>query len=158
AIGGGLVCLVPEEPGTSLDLIIRFVQRISETLGRSFGKEPVVVLGDTCEGLEAYAKEWERCWRMIRVARTFGRRGVIAVPDLGPLPMLIGAADSTEVRHFIDGAIGRVVTHDRSNDTAYLETLAAYVRSGCRSQACADAMGLHVTTLRYRLSRIADLF
>jgi DNA-binding PucR family transcriptional regulator len=158
AIGGGLVCLVPQEPGTSLDLIIRFVQRISETLGRSFGKEPVVVLGDTCEGLEAYAKEWERCWRMIRVARTFGRRGVIAVPDLGPLPMLIGAADSAEVRHFIDGAIGRVVTHDRSNDTAYLETLAAYVRSGCRSQACADAMGLHVTTLRYRLSRIADLF
>lgn len=158
AIGGGLVCLVPQESGTSLDLIVRFVQRISETLGSSFGKEPVVVLGDTCEGLEAYAKGWERCWRMIRVARTFGRRGVIAVPDLGPLPMLIGAADSADVRKFVDGAIGRVVTHDRSNDTAYLETLAAYVRSGCRSQACADAMGLHVTTLRYRLSRIADLF
>jgi len=32
------------------------------------------------------------------------------------------------------------------------------VREGCRAQACADAMGLHVTTLRYRLSRIQALF
>ncbi|SOE87466.1 DNA-binding transcriptional regulator, PucR family [Burkholderia sp. YR290] len=158
AIGGGLVCLVPIETDTNHDLIARLAQRISETLGRSFGSEPIVVLGDTCEGLEAYAKGWERCWRMIRVARTFGRRGVIAVPDLGPLPMLIGAADSAEVRSFIDGAIGRVVAHDRGNGTAYLETLTAYVRSGCRSQPCADAIGLHVTTLRYRLARISDLF
>lgn len=158
AIGGGLVCLVPLEAGAKLDPVTRLARRIAETLGRSFGKEPIVVLGDSCEGLEAYAKGWERCWRMIRVARTFGRRGVIAVPDLGPLPMLIGAADSAEVRSFIDGAIGRVVAHDRSSGTAYLETLAAYVRSGCRSQPCADAIGLHVTTLRYRLARIADLF
>lgn len=158
AVGGGLVCLVPQEPGENLDLVARLAHRISETLGRSFGSEPIVVFGDTCEGLEAYAKGWERCWRMIRVARTFGRRGVIAVPDLGPLPMLIGAADSTDVRNFIDGAIGRVVAHDRKNGTTYLETLAAYIRSGCRSQPCADAIGLHVTTLRYRLARIADLF
>ncbi|TIW38388.1 MAG: PucR family transcriptional regulator, partial [Mesorhizobium sp.] len=27
-----------------------------------------------------------------------------------------------------------------------------------RSGACADAMGLHVTTLRYRLSRIQEMF
>jgi DNA-binding PucR family transcriptional regulator len=158
AVGGGLVCLVPEESGTNPDLIARLAHRISETLGRSFGSEPIVVLGDTCEGLEAYAKGWERCWRMIRVARRFGRRGVIAVPDLGPLPMLIGAADSSDVRSFIDGAIGRVVAHDRKNGTTYLETLAAYIRSGCRSQPCADAIGLHVTTLRYRLARISDLF
>jgi len=100
----------------------------------------------------------ERCWRMIRVARTFGRRGAMTVPDFGPLPMLIGAADSADVRSFIDGAIGRVVEHDKKHKSAYLETLAAYVRSGCRSQHCADAMDLHVTTLRYRLSRISDLF
>src|ERR1700712_2797795 len=157
-VGGALVCLVPHEEGVELDRVARLAQRVSETLFRSFGSEPIVVVGDTCEGLESIAKEWERCWRMIRVARTFGRRGAMTVPDFGPLPMLIGAADSADVRSFIDGAIGRVVEHDKKHKSAYLETLAAYVRSGCRSQQCADAMDLHVTTLRYRLSRISDLF
>ncbi|MGX7000043.1 helix-turn-helix domain-containing protein [Caballeronia sp. KNU42] len=157
-VGGALVCLVPQEEGMELDRVARLAQRVSETLFRSFGSEPIVVVGDTCEGLESIAKEWERCWRMIRVARTFGRRGAMTVPDFGPLPMLIGAADSADVRSFIDGAIGRVVEYDKKHKSAYLETLAAYVRSGCRSQHCADAMELHVTTLRYRLSRISDLF
>ncbi|WP_370590656.1 helix-turn-helix domain-containing protein [Pseudomonas gingeri] len=48
--------------------------------------------------------------------------------------------------------------HDRKHHTPYLETLTAYLRESCRSQACADAMGSHVTTLRYRLSRIQELF
>jgi DNA-binding PucR family transcriptional regulator len=157
-VGGGLVCVVPQEGKPDQDRITRFSQRIADTLSRSFGKAPIVVLGDVYEGLEALAKEWERCWRMIRIARTFGRSGAMSVPDLGPLPMLIGAADSADVRSFIDGAIGRVIEQDKKHGSAYLDTLTAYVRSGCRSQPCADAMGLHVTTLRYRLSRIADLF
>jgi DNA-binding PucR family transcriptional regulator len=157
-VGGALVGLVPHEEGVELERVTRLAHRIAETLARSVGSEPIVVLGDTCEGLEALAKEWERCWRMIRVARTFGRRGAMTVPDFGPLPMLMGAADSSDVRSFIDGAIGRVIEHDKKHNTAYLETLAAYVRAGCRSQHCADAMGLHVTTLRYRMSRISDLF
>jgi DNA-binding PucR family transcriptional regulator len=116
------------------------------------------VLGGICDGLESYPKEWERCWRMIRIARSFGRSGTLSAFDFGPMPMLIGAAESADVRSFVDGAIGAVIAHDRQHDTPYLETLAAYLREGCRTQACADAMGLHVTTLRYRLSRIQDLF
>ncbi|WP_353960246.1 helix-turn-helix domain-containing protein, partial [Klebsiella pneumoniae] len=30
--------------------------------------------------------------------------------------------------------------------------MSAYLEEGCRGQACADRLGLHVTTLRYRLS------
>ncbi|GJD49345.1 hypothetical protein OPKNFCMD_2075 [Methylobacterium crusticola] len=148
----------PQEGGREPERIARFARRVAETLRHSFDREPIVVLGGDCEGLDAYAREWERCWRMIRIARAFGRSGALSAPDFGPLPMLIGAADSADVRRFIDGAIGRVVAHDRDNGTPYLETLAAYLRAGCRSQPCADAMGLHVTTLRYRLSRIGDLF
>jgi len=48
--------------------------------------------------------------------------------------------------------------HDKAHGTAYVETLAAYLECGCRSQVCADALELHVTTLRYRLARIEELF
>lgn len=158
AIGSGLVCLVQEEKEGEAGRVDRLARRIVETLRHNFSREPTVVLGGICEGFDSYPKEWERCWRMIRIARSFGRSGTLSAFDFGPMPMLIGAAESADVRSFVDGAIGAVIAHDRKHDTPYLETLAAYLREGCRAQACADAMGLHVTTLRYRLSRIQDLF
>jgi hypothetical protein len=58
-----------------LDRVGRLARRMVETLRHSFNREPIVVLGGVCDGLDAYPKEWERCWRMIRIARAFGRTG-----------------------------------------------------------------------------------
>lgn len=162
SVGSGLVCLLrPAKPaqqvGDDSQKITACAKRISAMLGESFAAEPIVVVGGVCNGLDSCASEWERCWRMIRIARTFGRTGVLAAPEFGPLPMLIGAADSADMRNFVDGTIGPLVRHDRENNTPYLQTLAAYVRAGCRSQQCANEMGIHVTTLRYRMARVADL-
>ncbi|PTM42888.1 helix-turn-helix domain-containing protein [Bosea sp. 124] len=158
AIGTGLVCLLSEQAGDRRERLDRFAQRLIETLRHVFRGDPIAIIGGVCLGLDDYSGEWERAWRMLRIARSFRRSGVLSALDFGPLPMLIGAADSAEVRAFVDGSIGVVVAHDRQQGTPYLETLAAYLRAGCRSQPCADAMGLHVTTLRYRLSRIEELF
>ncbi|RUU93263.1 PucR family transcriptional regulator, partial [Mesorhizobium sp. M7A.T.Ca.TU.009.01.3.1] len=116
------------------------------------------VLSEACAALVDYPIAWERCRRMIRIGRSFGRTGVFAGQDFGPLPILVAAADAPDVRGFVDESVGALIAHDREHGTPYLETLFAYLREGCRSQACADAIGLHVTTLRYRLSRMEDLF
>lgn len=158
AIGTGLVCLLPAQPDDDRERIDRFAQRLVEMLRHALPSEPIAVIGGVCYGLNDYSGEWDRSWRMLRIARSFRRSGVLSALDFGPLPMLIGAADSAEVRSFVEGSIGRVAAHDRENGTPYLETLAAYLRAACRSQPCADAMGLHVTTLRYRLARIEELF
>lgn len=158
AIGTGLVCLLPSQTTDDRERLDRFAQRLVETLRHAFRGEPIAVIGGVCHALEDYSGEWERAWRMLRIARSFRRGGVLSALDFGPLPMLIGAADSAEVRTFVEGSIGRVAAHDREHGTPYLETLTAYLRAGCRSQPCADAMQLHVTTLRYRLARIAELF
>jgi purine catabolism regulator len=158
SVGGGLVCLIPFESGKGQERAHRLMRRIAEELRRTVAEEPIVVLGNPCHALSDYRGAWERCWRVIRIARAFGRSGALTGEDFGPLPMLVAAADVEEVRGFVNDAIGAMVAHDQANGTPYLETLSAYVREGCRSQACADAMGLHVTTLRYRLSRIKELF
>ena len=71
---------------------------------------------------------------------------------------MASALDAGELRDYIGNSIGPLLQHDRQHGTGYLATLAAYLREGCRSQPCADAMGLHVSTLRYRLARIRELF
>ena len=87
-----------------------------------------------------------------------GRTGIVRAEDFGPFPVLMSAVDSTEMRGFVEHLIGAVARHDASHGTAYIRTLTAFLDQGCRSQPCADALGIHVTTLRYRLERLKDLF
>lgn len=157
-VGSGLVCLLSDEGAKDVASLTRLGRTISDVVSQTFGRAPIVVLGERFEGIEPLAKEWERCWRMIRVARNYGKTGFLQMPDLGPVPILMGAADAADVRMFVDGSIGKLIEYDRRTGSDYLDTLSAYLRSGCRAQLCANAMGLHVTTLRYRLSRIHDLF
>lgn len=158
AIDGGVVCLMPYDTSKRQERTGKLTRRIAEELGRYFGEAPVVVAGNRCDALPDYPAAWERCSRMIRIARSYGLTGAVSVQDFGPLPMLVAASEAGDVRSFVHESVGAIAEHDRENGTPYMETLSIYLQEGCRSQACADTMGLHVTTLRYRLSRIQDLF
>lgn len=158
AIDGGVVCLVPYDAGRKQERTAKLTRRIAEELGRYFDEEPIVVAGSRCLSLTDYPAAWERCGRMIRIGRSFGLTGALAAQDFGPLPMLVAASEAGDIRSFVQDSVGAIADHDRENGTPYLETLSTYLQEGCRSQACADTMGLHVTTLRYRLSRIQELF
>jgi len=158
AIDGGVVCLVPYDAGKRQERTTKLTRRIAEELGRYFDEAPVVVAGNRCTALSDYPPAWERCSRMIRIGRSFGLTGAVSAQDFGPLPMLVAASEAGDVRSFVQDSVGQIAEHDRENGTPYLETLSIYLQEGCRSQACADTMGLHVTTLRYRLSRIQELF
>lgn len=158
AIDGGVVCLTPYDTSKRQERTAKLTRRIAEELGRYFDEAPVVVAGNRCDALSDYPAAWERCSRMIRIGRSFGLTGAISAQDFGPLPMLVAASEAGDVRSFVQESVGAIADHDRENGTPYMETLSTYLREGCRSQACADTMGLHVTTLRYRLSRIQELF
>ena len=158
ATDGGVVCLVPHDTSKRQERTTKLTRRIAEELGRYFDEAPIVVAGNRCAGLSDYPAAWERCGRMIRIGRSFGLTGAISAQDFGPLPMLVAASEAGDVRSFVHESVGAIAEHDRENGTPYLETLSTYLQEGCRSQACADTMGLHVTTLRYRISRIQELF
>ena len=158
AIDGGLVCLMPVDTSKRREKTGKLMRRIAEELGRYFDEEPIVVASNRCARLSDYPSAWDRCSRMVRIGRSFGRTGALSGEDFGPLPMLVAASEVGDVRSFVEDNVGAIAEHDRQNATPYFETLSVYLREGCRSQACADTMGLHVTTLRYRLARIQELF
>lgn len=158
AIEGGVVCLMPYETARRREKSGKVMQRIASEMERYFEEAPLVVASKRCAGLDDYPPAWDRCNRMIRIGRSFGLTGAVSTQDFGPLPMLVSAADAGDVRSFVQESIGAMAEHDREHKTPYLETLSAYLQEACRAQACADRMGLHVTTLRYRLARIQELF
>lgn len=158
AVESGAVCLLPPDPADQPDRTARLTRRLAEDLGRHFDDVPIVAVSDPCRRLEDYPSAWESCGRMIHIGRTFGLTGALAAQEFGPLAMLVARLEAKDVTGFVEGSIGALVRHDREHGSAFLPTLAAYLREGCRSQACADSLGLHVSTLRHRLARMRDLF
>ena len=153
-----ILCRVPGFPKENEATIRTLVRKIIEEAKWSLDIKPIVVISKTCSNIQDHATVWRECERMVRLAVRFNRTGQLTTQDFGPFPLLLSAADTNEVRSFIEMTIGQVVRHDEDSDTDYIKTLTSFLEHGCRSQACADALGLHVTTLRYRLNRIQELF
>jgi len=157
-VPAGLVCLVPAVDERSHGPVKRLMAQIARSVADILHAEPFVVLTSRCTAPPDYAEAWDRSWRMIRIAEEFGRPGVLDARQFGPLPMLLAAANTHEVRGYVADSIGALIEYDRQHGTPYLETLSAYLKTGCRTKACSDQLGVHVTTLRYRLTRIEELF
>ncbi|GGF39635.1 PucR family transcriptional regulator [Aliidongia dinghuensis] len=139
-------------------LIPPLTQRLIAELRKTTGTQPVAVIGRICRIPEDYQTAWREGSRLTALAHRFGRTGLVDAADFGPFPVLMSAVDADEMRAFVARLIGAVVDHDAAEGTDYVHTLAVFLDHGGRSQPSADALGIHVTTLRYRLERLGDLF
>ena len=97
-------------------------------------------------------------WGFVALARRIGRSGRIGDEDFDPVARMLATADPAAVREFVAAQIGAIDRYDRQHDSDFLETLRALLDNGLRQQATADGLGVHVSTLRYRLQRLLDLF
>lgn len=148
-------CPVDRKQGDGLAAL---TQRVIAQIKAVTGAMPIAVLSGICRQPADYLPAWRECDRLHALAIRFGRSGLVSAEDFGPFPVLMSAADSDEMRRFVDRLIGAVAKHDAAYGAAYVRTLSTFLDHGCRSQPCADALGIHVTTLRYRLERLKDLF
>jgi DNA-binding PucR family transcriptional regulator len=155
--GGSIIVRLPDDRKRRSDGDA-IIHNLSAEIHAALGAMPIVVETNPCRTPADYAAAWRECGRIRDLARRFGRCGKVKAADFGPFPVLMSAVNVDEMHTFVQGLIGAVARHDAAHGTAYLETLATFLNHGCRSQACADALGLHVTTLRYRIARLKDLF
>jgi DNA-binding PucR family transcriptional regulator len=91
-----------------------------------------------------------------RAAAFAGRlaRPVVRHDDLGLLALLAEEGDGRAMETLVDDWLGALLAHDAGRRHGLLPTLAAYLDAGAAQQATADALGIHVSTLKYRLGRI----
>ncbi len=135
-----------------------FVRGVIATVETHVRARPIAAESRVCRRLADYREARLECGRVLTLARMFGKTGRASQADFGPFAVLLSAVDQPSARAFVRGTIGAIEEYDLRHQTQLLRTLAEFVRDGCRYQACADRMGIHVSTLRYRLSRLEDLF
>jgi hypothetical protein len=82
-------------------------------------------------------------------------RPVLRHEDLGLFSLLADGGDPGPMAELVTEWLGPLLAHDGGRRPKLLPTLAAYLDAGAAQQATAAALGIHVSTLKYRLGRIA---
>ena len=77
--------------------------------------------------------------------------------DLGSHRLLLDLQDVDTLRAFSASLLNPIVEHDRHHDSELLTTLTRFLDLDSQWQATADALYVHVNTLRHRLGRIEQL-
>jgi DNA-binding PucR family transcriptional regulator len=135
-----------------------FIRRVVTTVESLVGVKPIAAESRVCRRLSDYRGARLECGRVLSLSRMFGKSGRVRQADFGPFAVLLSAVDQPSARAFVRDSLGAIEAYDAEHRTQLLATLAAFVDAGCRYQSCAEGLGIHVSTLRYRLERLQELF
>lgn len=153
-----LIVFAPANPKEEPAQWNRFVSRMLTAVESHAGARPIAAESSLCRRLSDYREARAECGRVMRLARMFGKSGQLSQADFGPFAVLLSAVDEPSARDFVRHMLGAIEEYDERHGGDLLHTLMEFVRDGCRYQACADRLGIHVSTLRYRLQRLQELF
>jgi len=115
----------------------------------------VACIGDMCREPADYPRARRDLDVLLKLAAKTTRTGVLDKKDLGPIERLVALSSAETLKKFVEETIGPL---SENGGDQWIDTLHQYLLNNRHQQATADALGIHVTTLRYRLQRLTDVF
>lgn len=94
----------------------------------------------------------------LRLAQRATGETVIRAADLGPLRFVLDATDLDQATRMVQEYLGPVVESDVTGKMPLFDTLRHYLDADGHQPTVAARCFIHVSTLKYRLSRIQPLF
>jgi DNA-binding PucR family transcriptional regulator len=150
---GELVALLPASPGLPEALRTSF-GRLVPGLGRA--RLSVGVSGET--GVEALAGALEEARFAHRVARAGAAPvSVVGSDEVTSHVLLLATVPDDVRRTYAHRVLGAVLEHDRRTHGDLVATLTEFLACSGSWARTAEALHLHVNTVRYRIERVQDL-
>ncbi|MBL1097301.1 PucR family transcriptional regulator [Streptomyces coffeae] len=147
----GMAVLVCEGPPRGNALY----QALVRELGSPDGAIGVSGRCDTPGGIPRAHREALRALEVRRRSRT--PHGATTFDDLGLYRLLGPGSDHREIQRFVRVWLGPLLDYDAAHHADLTQTLSQYFECGGNYDATAAALGIHRSTLRYRLRRIRDV-
>lgn len=149
---GFIVAICPEAAFGALQSALQATLLVDARLSA------VGVSSDTLSRVEALPDGFRILKRGIDILRALGRSGEL-VPEatLSMYSLLFEHHRAADVAGFIEATVGELVQRDQRRGTDLAGTLLAYLEHAQNAKATADALQIHVNTLRQRLESIDDL-
>jgi sugar diacid utilization regulator len=157
-IAGRLLLRIPCDKPIARKALERFAAALAAGADPPVRGAWLVVQGPMVEGAADYRPALENCLRLLGLARTFNRSGLVTDSDFGPFALLLSALDREALPEFVHKTVGAIRAYDEKHGTALLATASCFIDCSCRYKPAAQALAIHVSTLRYRIGRLKELF
>ncbi|MBB3064520.1 helix-turn-helix domain-containing protein [Limibacillus halophilus] len=148
----------PEPKRSGAKTISRLVEEIRSQVKWRTEVAVTVTCSTPCQSQFDFKQVRSHCMQVFRLSRMFQKTGYVTMSDFGSLAILVSALGDTAMTNFLNDVLSPIIEHDRKKNGSLLECAKAFLDNACRYQAAADALGIHVSTLRYRLKRLNELF
>jgi sugar diacid utilization regulator len=134
---------------------------LAETLRRqcrAYVGSVSIGLGRPSTDVSGYADAYRLAAGALDLVQRAGRKDrVVALEDLGIYRLLLQVKRPEELLEFMESVLRPLYNYDGRRDTTLVETLRAYLRTGCSVAGTAEALIVHPNTVSYRLRRIEEL-
>ena len=155
--GGAVVVIVPEEPDHGGER--RFEDALTASAAARLPQAPVsTAVGTECEAVEDYRTSYLAARRGLDLLRLLDRPGqVFSFRDSTLESMLLQSTRPEVVVRFIARYVTPLEDYDRHHTSELRRTLEVYYEVGGVLEEAARRLHVHVSTLRYRLKKAAQL-
>jgi sugar diacid utilization regulator len=128
----------------------------------------LVKVGDTGPGLivtsageplplDRFPAGWRTCQQVLELAEKIGRSGVVCPHEFGASRFLLSVMPNADIDEFVTSTIGPLLPAHGERFSDLFLTAEAFINASGRFQQTASLLNIHVSTLRYRLNRIAEI-
>ena len=119
----------------------------------------MIGIGSRCDVPDDLPQSFREARRAMNIRlRSANPEGAAAFDELGFYRLIDAATDdSGTVEAFVREWLGTLMDYDESKNSELVPTLSAYLECGGHYEETADALHIHRSTLRYRLTRITAL-
>lgn len=149
-----VVALLPATDQDFADVVGRAVRRLEPGLERA--RFSVGVSRPSSAAALSGALEEARYARRLAELRP-GRAGVVTSDEVTSHVMLLATVPDDVRRAFAARLLGPVLAHDTRHRGDLQRTLRVFLDSSGSWSRCAEVLGVHVNTVRYRIGRVEDL-
>lgn len=116
-----------------------------------------VGIGRFHEGLDGIRKGYAEALQAIKLGKPLGQSGYVHYDDLGIFRLLGQFHDRKELESLYEETVGKLVEYDSIHQGTLLITLKEYFARNCSLSETAEALYIHVNTMKYRLQKIEQL-
>ena len=129
---------------------------VALTIRSALGPPSTVGVGGVADGVRDLRRGLIEAQQACQFA-TRGATGVAMYAEVGSHAALLALQDESVVAQFRDALLRPIIEHDLRRHTQLIPTLELFLESGGAYQHTADALHVHVNTLRLRLARVEEL-
>jgi hypothetical protein len=135
----------------------RELPELAERLACATGAAVPIGVGGVAQTSRGLGGSLSEALHACAIARRRDPQGYVTHDEMGSHRLLLALQDAHVVSSLSSALLDPIADYDARRQTELLHTLSAFLESNGQWQATADALHVHVNTLRNRIARIEEL-